>query len=651
MEEERQENGPVNPSENHPEEGRDLAALSIVRALDLADVGVVRTDSRGYIVEISATVGQLFALNLSQSIHWTQLLQEDGEDLWSDGLEDAFLEDGFWKGEGWCDSKSKGRIAVNLVMRRLHDGGRIILLRDVTEVKRSEEQLLEEKQGAEHLNARLEQEIQKVNELAVMAERANIAKSVFLTSMSHEFRTPLNGILGYSQILQRDSRLSPENREAAAVIERCGKHLLALINDVLDLSKIESGKVQAEWEPTHLKLIATEVADVFRVRCESKGIELRAAIGRDKGFPDWVIGDAKLLRQILINLVGNAVKFTDRGYVKIEASLVAEENPGDEEGEVVVRFAVSDTGSGIDKAHLDQIFEEFFQTEAFSGHKGGTGLGLSISRKLVACMGGRLRVESEIGKGSRFWFDLKTRRVRSRQKGESRSDFAILGYEGAPIGVRLDALSPIEDEVLGRAFRDLGFDVRRTSLDSGSDCVPDGSVRFVVLREDYLNRSFLSGAIAGDLSGLEGRSNPITCVVLATGESVIEPLPAELVEHISVRYLPAPIQITALHAILGEASDVRWKTQTEAGAEIGSPSGGGKQENLSDAKPSASCMQSWLMLAQIGDTKGLKDEIERWENTQKQPTALTAELRSMIKTYRIDAICTKLGGFISGESR
>lgn len=647
MQEERKKGEPVNPADSAAGAGEDLASLSIVRALELSDVGVVKTDSKGLILEISAPVEQLFVLDLSHPIHWTKLLQEDGEDLWSAGLEEAFQEAGHWKGEGWCDSKSKGRIAVDLVMRRLQDGGRLILLRDITEVKRSEDQLLEEKQGAEHLNSRLEQEIQKVNELAVMAERANIAKSVFLTSMSHEFRTPLNGILGYSQILQRDSRLSPENREAAAVIERCGKHLLALINDVLDLSKIESGKVQAEWEPTHLKLIATEVADVFRVRCESKGIELRAAIGRDKGFPDWVVGDAKLLRQVLINLVGNAVKFTDRGYVKIEASLIAEENPGDEEGEVVVRFSVSDTGLGIDKAHLDQIFEEFFQTEAFSGHKGGTGLGLSISRKLVACMGGRLRVESEVGKGSRFWFDLKTIRIKSREQGESRGDMAIYGFEGPPVAVRLDALSPIEDEVIGRAFRDLGFEVKRTSPDSGALSVPPSGVRFAVVREEHLGQSFLSGAIAGNLSDLEGRADPLTCVVLASGESVIEPLPAELTEKVSVRYLPAPIQINALHTILGEASDVRWKTSPGDGDGIRTGSAAREDVTLSDAKPPVSRMQAWLMLAQIGDTKALKDEIERWENAQSQPTSLSAELRSMIKAYRIDAICTKLTTLIS----
>jgi PAS domain S-box-containing protein len=229
------------------------------------------------------------------------------------------------------------------------------------------------------------------------AEAANQAKGNFLSNMSHELRTPLNAILGYAQILQGQESLDARQREAVRVIGASGEHLLTLINDILDISKIEAGKMGLSADVFNLRHLLADLVDLIRLRARERGIHLD--FSAEPEVPDYVTGDEKRLRQILLNLLSNAVKFTVEGEVALRVT-----RAGDGVG-----FSVIDTGIGIPEDHREAVFKPFEQILGGNGISDGTGLGLSISRELVTLMGGTLKLASREGEGTTFSFGLPLR--------------------------------------------------------------------------------------------------------------------------------------------------------------------------------------------------------------------------------------------------
>jgi PAS domain S-box-containing protein len=261
---------------------------------------------------------------------------------------------------------------------------------DITERKKAQDALVE-------TNEQLEQAIARANEMTLQAELANMAKSEFLANMSHEIRTPMNGVIGMNGLLL-DTELTVEQRQYAEIARTSGEALLKVINDILDFSKIEARKLDLDILDFNLRTTLEDVTELLALKAQEKGLELVCMI--DPETPLWLRGDPGRLRQILVNLGGNAVKFTHHGGVTILAGLESQEDH-----RVVVRFAVSDTGIGIPADRMKVLFSPFTQVDGSTTRKyGGTGLGLSISKQLVELMGGRIAVESLEGSGSTFSF-------------------------------------------------------------------------------------------------------------------------------------------------------------------------------------------------------------------------------------------------------
>ena len=275
------------------------------------------------------------------------------------------------------------------------------------------------------------------------AEKASRAKSEFIANLSHEIRTPMNAILGFCELLDRDLS-DARHRRFINSISSSGRILLSLINDILDLSKIEAGKLEVQAEPISLQMVLNDIAKTFEIRARDKGLQLLTDI--DSTIPQWILLDEVRTRQVLFNLVGNAIKFTEKGTVSIKAT----RHPYEEKADgFQLQLVIADTGIGIKNEHLSHIFEAFVQEEGHTSRTyGGTGLGLTITRRLVGLMGGNISVESGIGEGSRFTVILNG--VREAQTPDvtivdSEADADFIQFESA-------TLLMVEDNATNRSL-------------------------------------------------------------------------------------------------------------------------------------------------------------------------------------------------------
>lgn len=339
--------------------------------------------------------------------------------------------------------------------------GYLGMLNDLTERKQAEDELRRYK---DHLEEEVQQRTEDLMLAIKDAEAANQAKSVFLANMSHEFRTPLNAILGFSDLMNRNPNIPNDEKQNIEIISRSGTHLLSLINDVLEMAKIEAGRIQIKQSVLNLEELVHDVIDMMHVRAEEEGLELE--VDYSSALPGFIYGDEARLRQVLINIISNAIKYTEVGNVQVRAF------PKPDHPELLM-FEVKDTGIGIDKENINRIFEPFVQIGEHGISK-GTGLGLTITREFVKMMGGEIALESESGKGTVFTVELPlliAPDVESDSKRIPARD--VIGLEpGQPVYRVLIVEDQRDNQLLlTRLMEKVGFSVK--VADSGEQGIQD----------------------------------------------------------------------------------------------------------------------------------------------------------------------------------
>ena len=387
------------------------------------------------------------------------------------------------------------------------------------------------------------------------AEQASRAKSQFLAVMSHELRTPLNAVLGMAEVLARSTPLTPRQQRMLQQVRVSGRQLADIISDLLDLAVIEAGKLRIVSAPLSLRPLVEETVEMFREDAQRRGLEL--ALDIDPALPDRIVSDGQRVRQVLINLLGNALKFTERGSVRVSVA------PADGH----VRFAVSDTGIGIDEAFLPNLYDAFRQADGtLSRRFGGTGLGLTISRELCLALGGRIDVVSRPGKGSTFWFELPMRLA-----AEEPEPTAAVPAESprAAAGSRRLQVLLVEDNEVNREFVEAGLDPQRWQLTLARDG-PEGLLRLRERRWDVVLLDWQLPGIDGlsllaTLRESEARGSlarmPVIAVTAHAAPGDRETCLAAGVDD----YLAKPFTLEALEEVLERAVAPAVRREAQAG--------------------------------------------------------------------------------------
>jgi PAS domain S-box-containing protein len=527
-----------------------------------------------------------------------------------------------------------------------------------------------------------EKALKQAKDAAVVANRA---KTEFLANMSHELRTPLNGVLGYAQILKKETSLSAKQQEQVGIIQQCGEHLLTLLNDILDLSKIEARKMELYLSDFQLPYFLESIIEMVRIRAEQKNIAFRYQLFSP--LPHTVNGDEKRLRQVLINLLGNAVKFTDLGGVTFQVGYLNSDHTGELDHKITVespvslpsqgtpkmRFIIEDTGIGMAQDQLADIFLPFHQIGDYQRRSEGTGLGLAISQKLAQLMGSEIQVGSTLGQGSVFWLDLDLPTVSEQIEITKFDPGHIISLKEKTYKVLV-----VDDRWENRAvlvdlLSPLGFEIVQAT--DGQDCINQA----LQTQPDLILLDMVMPGMDGFEAARKLRQLPnlTDIVIIATSASAFDYDQEKSLAAGCNGFISKPVQIEQLLEQLRRYLGLEWVYQSNSSL-IPSPATmlrnehssplptrqfnselnlkvlpiGVTQDTLSEAiviAPPTEAITALYELAKIGDIKGIQEQAKKIEQLDQQFVPFAQQLEQLAKGFQEKQILGFVRKYMAGN--
>ncbi|MBZ8180264.1 response regulator [Oscillatoria salina] len=485
-------------------------------------------------------------------------------------------------------------------------------------------------------NERLQEEIKERQKAEAAAKAASQAKSEFLANMSHELRTPLNAILGFTQVLRREPDLTPEQQDYLGIINRSSQHLLELINDVLDLSKIEAGRVSLNYTNFDLYRLLDQIEEMFHIKAETKNLTLEFRLAPE--VPQYIRSDETKLRGCLINLLGNAVKFTELGQInlKVETQSLSPEND-----EIELLFTVQDTGTGIAPEEIQTLFDAFVQAEKGRQAAEGTGLGLSITKRFVELLGGEIKVSSVLDKGSIFQFYIKAK-IADALAEIAQPTRRVVGLEPSEKKYRILVVDDTEENrlLLVKMLEPIGFQVREAK----------NGRKAIALWSTWQPHLILMDTRMPVMSGLEATKqirfreknqgkNKLQTIILALTASAFEERRGEIIAAGSDDFVRKPFTEETIFARIGERLGVSYIYE-----DLPSPHSSRQFTNVSRAdsfyfSELAAMPPDWVReLYQAANT--VREETIEELIVEIPPTqaALAEALKDLVYNFRLDEI-------------
>jgi PAS domain S-box-containing protein len=457
------------------------------------------------------------------------------------------------------------------------------------------------------------------------AEVANQAKSTFLANMSHELRTPLNGILGYAQILQRDDSLTAQQQHGLNIIEQSGNHLLALINDILDLAKVESGKIELHETGFNLPSLLSNVSEIITIRAQYKGIHFH--LESANSLPKSVYGDERRLRQILLNLLGNAIKFTDQGSVTLKVSLNKLNSQ--------VHFKIEDTGIGISPDKIKRIFEPFEQAGAQERQAKGTGLGLAITKNLVELMGGQLCINSQLNIGTQFWFELALPVVDYHIAPVTQQP--IIGIKGEPPKILIVDDNLENQAVLVDLLSSLGFYIEQAN--NGRE----GFEKAIKWLPDVIITDLIMPEIDGFQLIRQLRQSPVLKekIIIASSASVYDADKKKSLAVGSNAFLPKPIETEKLFEQLQHHLNLTWvyRDKIKETARL-----------TQMVFPPVAELEKLYELSLMGDVHELKEQAAILAESDVKFKPFVTQMQTFLEKFQMNKLTEWLEGEMTDES-